>query len=343
MKTLNQILTLLIILTSTITSRNTCAQDITFTDPHLKAVLVANHQVNTNGDGEIQKAEATAFSGLLDISSSTIFNLSGIEYFTGIISLDCSNNDIVDLKLSSNISLMHLNCSYNKLCSLDIKNCTELMSVDCSSNTISNVNLAFNTLLNRFSCQKNELTTIDLRNNPDLQQLNCSYNKLNYLDVSQNSNIISINCANNHLTDLNIANSNNNNIPTALFDATHNNLYCIKVDDVSHANQNWNTKIDMFSYFSNSCTVLGLEDELETFEELTVYPNPADEMLTIDLGETHQNVTVSIYNAIGKLVLTRNYDEIQKANINLDISSGLYVVTINTVEGMTASSRLTKK
>jgi hypothetical protein len=331
------------ILVSIINSRSAYAQDITFTDPHFKAALVANQQINTNGDGEIQKAEAIAFSGLLDISSSSIFNLSGIEYFSGMISLNCSDNYITSLNLSSNISLMRLNCSYNKLCSLDIDDCTELLSVDCSNNTISNINLAFNTILNRFSCQNNELTTIDLSNNPDLQQLDCSYNKLNSLDLSENSNILSINCANNQLTDLNISNSNNRNIPTALFDATNNNLYCIIVDDINHANLYWSTKIDMFSYFSNSCTVLGFEDKLEVSEQLTVYPNPVDDLLTIDLGKTHKNVTVSIYNAIGKLILTKNYDEIQIANINLDINSGSYVVTINTVEGMAASSRLTKK
>ena len=343
MKTFNQILIFLLTLSSIISTHNSYAQDITFTDPHLKAVLVANQQVNTNGDGEIQKAEAAAFSGLLDISSSSIFNLSGLEYFTGMISLDCSNNYISFLDLNPNISLMHLNCSYNKLCSLDIDNCTELMTLDCSNNTISNLNLTSNVILNRFSCQNNDLTTIDLSANLDLQQLNCSFNKLNFLDVSGNSNLISINCANNELSDLNIANSNNYNIPTALFDATNNNLYCIIVDDVSHANQHWNTKIDMFSYFSNNCTVMGLENEMEAAEAVTLYPNPADEILTIDLGRTHQNVTVSIYNTIGKLVLSKNYDEIQIANINLEINSGSYVVTVNTVEGMTASSRLTKK
>jgi hypothetical protein len=339
MKTLNLTLTLILSIVNIIAY----GQDITFSDPHFKAALVANQQINTNGDAEIQKAEAIAFSGLLDISSSSIYNLSGIEYFSGMISLNCSNNYITSLNLSSNISLMRLNCSYNKLCSLEIEDCSELLSIDCSHNTISNLNLEFNTILNRLSCQNNELTTIDLSKTSDLQQLNCSYNNLNYLDVSQNNKIISINCANNQLTGLNIANSNNRNISTALFNATNNNLYCIIVGDVSHANLYWNTKIDLFSYFSNDCTALGFEETLEASEELTLYPNPVDDILTIDLGKTHKNVTVSIYDAIGKLVLARNYDEIQIANINLNINSGSYVVTVNTVEGMTASSRLTKK
>ncbi|MCH7535761.1 MAG: hypothetical protein IH948_08480, partial [Bacteroidetes bacterium] len=54
------------------------AQIVNIPDSAFKAYLVGNVSINTNLDGEIQVAEATAFSGMIDVGSKGISDLTGI-------------------------------------------------------------------------------------------------------------------------------------------------------------------------------------------------------------------------------------------------------------------------
>ena len=344
MNNLNQItFKLLLFITSLFITVNIQAQDIIFADPHLKAVLVANTLVNTNGDGEIQKAEALAFSGQLDVSSSSIYNMSGIEYFKGIISLDCRNNEITSLNLSSNSNILRLNCSNNKLYILNVDNCADLITIDCNNNSLSDIDLSFNLMLSVLYCQYNDLSDLDLTINTNLQQLDCSSNQISTLNVSNNSILFALNCSNNQLLELNIANNNNINILSSAFDATNNNLNCIQVDDAVYSNQNWSSQIDVSAYFSINCIALGGQyANAEFIDELTVYPNPVGEVLTIELEKTYFNVTLEIYNTIGRLVMVQNFEELNRANINFDLNTGIYMLTVKSDEGMEKSTRIIK-
>ncbi|MEP3837437.1 MAG: T9SS type A sorting domain-containing protein [Algibacter sp.] len=58
----------------------------------------------------------------LDISKSSISDLTGIEYFTALETLYCQNNKLIQLDLSSNTALTALDCSSNQLESLNLKN-----------------------------------------------------------------------------------------------------------------------------------------------------------------------------------------------------------------------------
>jgi Leucine-rich repeat (LRR) protein len=335
---------LLFFLACIFTSINTQAQDITFVDPHFKSVLVANPLIDLNGDGEIQKTEANAFVGPLDVSSSSIFDMREIEHFINLIVLDCSDNFITTLNLNNNLQLVRLACNKNMLHTLEIVNCTELRMLDCNTNAIDDLQLGMNNLLEYIACNNNKLNVLDVIDNTELRVFDCSNNQINYLDLSQNVNLTAMNCANNQLSTLNVANNNNGNIASALFDAKNNNLQCIEVDDPTQATQNWNTQIDAWSYFGSNCMALGGQNvNTEFIDELTVYPNPVENVLTVDLGEAYESVTVEIYNALGALVMTQNFKEMTKENINLSLNAGIYTIRINTPKGQSSITRLVKK
>ncbi|MFL9845777.1 T9SS type A sorting domain-containing protein [Flavobacterium rhizosphaerae] len=111
------------------------AQDINFTDPVFKAVLlsattsnnVAKNNygnaivVDANADNQIQQDEALAVF-TLDISGSGITDVTGIEYFTSLQTLNCNNNNLTQLDLNSNTALTYLDCTANNLQMLFIKN-----------------------------------------------------------------------------------------------------------------------------------------------------------------------------------------------------------------------------
>ena len=61
---------------------------------------------------------------VLNITGSGIHDLTGIEDFTALTSLVCSNNQLTSLDVSSNIALTYyLFCNENQLTSLDVRNC----------------------------------------------------------------------------------------------------------------------------------------------------------------------------------------------------------------------------
>ena len=85
------------------------AQTITLSDANFKNALVSTNCVDTdsdgipdadadtNNDGQIQMTEALAVTSLY-VSSKNIATLSGVEFFTNLLLLNFSNNQVRDRK-----------------------------------------------------------------------------------------------------------------------------------------------------------------------------------------------------------------------------------------------------
>lgn len=319
----------------------TQAQNIQFSDTHFKAILLANAQVNTNGDNEIQKNEALSFSGSLNVSGSGIYDLSGIESFTNIISLNCSNNNLSLLDLSANRNLQRLDCSSNYLTELDVSNLSYLMLLDVHSNSINSIDLSSNTFLIRLYIQNNQVDNLDLSVPTELQILDCSNNDLISLDISPNINLKSINCSSNNLSVLNLANNNNVNISSASIDARNNELICVQVDDQNFSSLNWSQQIDASAFYSNNCTALPVKEVKKN--DFTFYPNPATNVVTVYFGGFFERISVEVINTTGAVVMKKIYENSESANIELDFTSGVYVLAVNTGDGHYITKKLFKE
>jgi len=151
------------------------------------------------------------------------------------------------------------------------------------------------------------------------------------LDVSANTGLWYLVCGHNLLTSLNVKNGNNINF--FAFDATYNpNLTCIQVDNVGYSYTNWSTGKDANAIFRTLCGVTAVPD-IDKAATMQLFPNPADDHFTIDLGSYQQNVDVSITDITGKIVYTTTATDIQKIEVNTnDFAEGIYVVQIQTGE-----------
>lgn len=160
------------------------SQTINFPDTNFKnAILNNTYLVDSNHDGEIQVSEAESFAGYLNVKSKNISDLTGIEYFINLISLNCSLNSLSNINISNNLQLTTLYCYNNNLTSIDLSDNVELLYVNCSYNN---------------------LTSIDINTNIHLFFLDCSWN--NIASITLNQNIEELHCNNNYLIELNVSN-----------------------------------------------------------------------------------------------------------------------------------------
>jgi Leucine-rich repeat (LRR) protein len=144
-------------------SENGC--NVYIPDANFKAALVANTEVNTNNDGEIQVSEAEAFTGSLYLYNLGIADMTGLEAFTALIGLYCGNNDLEELDVSANTALQWFYCSYNKLTELEVNANTALQQLSCSSNPLTTLDVSANTALQSLSCGNNQLADLDVNAN----------------------------------------------------------------------------------------------------------------------------------------------------------------------------------
>ena len=187
----------------------------------------------------------------LDISSSDISDLTGIEDFTALTELRCYYNQLTSLDLSANLALTNLYCFSNQLTSLDLSQNIALTQLFFANNQLTSLDVSANLALTSLYCNNNQLTTLDVSTNTALTVLACRNNQLITLDVSDNTVLDTLECNDNNLTSLDVRNGNNTNFTN--FISTNNpNLYCISVDDPIYSAANW-TNIDDQHYFAANC------------------------------------------------------------------------------------------
>jgi hypothetical protein len=82
--------------------------------PDMNGNVFSFNKIDTNSDGEIQVSEAQIIKCLY-INNSQINYLTGIEAFTNLQLLNCSQNYLQSLNVSELTNLQHLYCYFNQI------------------------------------------------------------------------------------------------------------------------------------------------------------------------------------------------------------------------------------
>jgi plastocyanin len=130
-----------------------------------------NALINIGLDNILDNYVATASIDtvtILNVSSKNIADLTGIEDFT---------------------ALLELNCSENQLSELDASNNTYLSTLDCSNNYLTSLNLSQNTSLTLLRCYNNQLSTLDVKNGNNIYFLHF----FSHFSTQNNPNLYCIN------------------------------------------------------------------------------------------------------------------------------------------------------
>ena len=93
-----------------------------FPDANFRSYLL---EQSYGSDGVITDEEIAGIT-LMIVDGKSIQSLKGIEFFTALAILRCSNNQLTALDVSNNKELIYLDCSHNKLATLNVTGCTAL-------------------------------------------------------------------------------------------------------------------------------------------------------------------------------------------------------------------------
>lgn len=207
----------------------------------------------------------------LDISLLGIEDLIGIEDFTALEILDCSENKLTALDISQNTNLKQLFCSFNKITNLDVSKNRDLNILWCNFNRISILDVSKNVVLLSLICSNNLLTEINVTNNPSLNTFICIGNQISDFDVSLNSQLKIFQCGNNKLTKIDVTNN-----PIL-------NIFNCEYNTISSLNLTQNKQLEQLFCLGNTLTALDISKNVQLnilscgrnqLNELDVSKNP---------------------------------------------------------------------
>ena len=223
-----------------------------------------SEQIDANGDGILSAKERNQVYRI-DVKKSGITDLTGIERFHNLYTLDCSELGLEKLDLSQNKELYTLYCSTNNLTQLNLSYNTELTYLDCSGNKLTQLNLPVSTTLKTLICYDNQLSALDVNSLSGLTDLSCGKNLLGTLDVRNLKDLESLGCYENDLTALNVENNSYLNKLSCggnqltVLDLSHNpnltELYCSD-NQLSQLDLSQNKNLITLECFQNKLELL---------------------------------------------------------------------------------------
>lgn len=172
-------------------------------EPYISEAIVPEGMGTPNGDGSVtlsndEKEQLKAIERL-DLSAEGLKNLYGIEVYsnlkylyctdnpgltkidvrklTKLETLDCKRSALTELNVTGLSNLQVLNCSQNQLTELDLTGLTNLRTLSCAINKLGELDLTGLTSLEIFYCNENWLSSLDISMLPALTTLRCGSQK----------------------------------------------------------------------------------------------------------------------------------------------------------------------
>ena len=171
-----------------------------------------------NSDGTVTLTEANRnamenfWGNLIITNNQNLKDMSGIEYFTNVSTLQCTGNkNLTSLDVSGMSNLTKLYCNSNALTSLNVSGLSKLTTLDCYDNaTLTSLDASGLSSLETLWCSNCALTSLNVSGLTELTKLECYANKqLTSLDVSDLSNLTKLKCNGCALTSLNVSSLTN--------------------------------------------------------------------------------------------------------------------------------------
>ena len=295
------------------------AQTTAIPDQEFELALIFRGYDVAPPDGVIATSSIDTITVLNVMNPYQITDLTGIEDFAALTSLDCSNNQLTSLDLSQNTALTTLSCSHNQLTSLNLSQNSQLTSLSCDNNQLSTLDLSSLTALNYLNCAYNPLGTLDMSPCVALTWMFCSQTQLTALDVTQNPALYYLRCDDNQLSSIDLSQNN----ALTILNVGNNQLTTLDVSNLS--------LLEHFHCYTNNLTTLDVSQN-QSLITLNCYQN---QLQSLDVSQntamTHLDANT---NEITSLDLTQNTSLVAlDCNTNqlncLDVTNGINLILLN--------------
>ncbi len=234
-------------------AKSVAINDENFPDFYFR-VFVKN-SFDKNKDGKLSDKERAAVTEInvgcpseyqSDLEYPAPYTLEGIEFFSNLKKLYCSECYLDYLDISKNKKLEELNCNENNLQKLNLKNNTKLKILRCSYNKLKKIDISKNKKLQTFYCSDNKIKKLNVDKNKKLEDIIISGNLFKKIDITKLSNLKSICCGENKLKKLDISkNKKLNCLECHTNKLTKLNVSKNKLLDYLHCGENAIRKLDL--------------------------------------------------------------------------------------------------
>ncbi|KLT70393.1 leucine-rich repeat domain-containing protein [Flavobacterium sp. ABG] len=314
----------------------TNAQIINFPNDQLKATLLKGDtyspysiaknleghffKIDSNNDYEIDINEASHVS-YLNLSSYHFSNLDGLENFTNLKELNCSNNILTSLNLSHFPNLEILDCNTNRLTSLNLSTQAHITEIICHHNYLTSIVVKDQNPISKLICYSNEFSTLNLDNFLKIKELNCSGNRLTSLDLNNLKELVTLDLGYNKIASIELDNLSNlrtlileSNLFTNIYFPNNPKLTSLyfSYNQVKNVNIKNLTELEYLYCGNNSISNLDLENN----KLLSSLSFEVNKLTSIDLS--NQNLLIHLNcssNTLASLDLSN-----QKSLLSLDCS-----------------------
>lgn len=144
---------------------------------------------------------------VIEVRNIGCSSITGIEHFTHLQYLNCSNNHIERVDVSNCHELEELICDRNNIHDLNVTGCTSLTTLECSGNPINKLDLRNCRKLLELGCSATEIDALDVSGCEWIGSVNASHcGNLAELNIAGCEHVKKVNVSNcNNLTELNLA------------------------------------------------------------------------------------------------------------------------------------------
>ena len=85
---------------------------------------------------------------------------------------------------------------------------------------------------------------------------------------------------------------------------------------------------------------VGIENS-DIRENISIYPNPTNDFITLNLGDSYSDVQLKLYNAQGQLIRSWSFDSLESTKLDIPETKGMYTLSV-VCEKLQTALRLVK-
>ena len=247
--------------------------EMNFPDKIFRAYVADNFDVND--DMIFDQAEIEAVMKI-DVSETKIEDMQGIEIFTGLEYLNCSNTNISELNTGRLINLETLDCHSTRISQLNVERNPVLKQLSCYGTALTELNVRENANLEVLDCSETMIEQLDVSHSSELRILRCDDVGVKELDVTKNPMLESVSLINTELAKLDVSGNGRleklylNNTPVRQIDVSNNPFLRILNCDgtlITQLNVEKNEKLEELHCMTDTLVILHIGNN----ENLAVY------------------------------------------------------------------------